>query len=119
MLHDSGMYFVLHGNLLDSQWQVLTETIVRHRDYRFLGGHELYWLEETNRFLAFEDDMIHLLRPYSRQIESLVLPTFGRHAWFFGVMPLIALFLTLGTIQTFEIKPKRKKRKQEQTEVHS
>lgn len=109
MLHDSGMHFVLHGNLMNSQWQILTEDIIRDRDYRLIGGHELYWLEETNRYIAFDDDMIYLLRPYSRQIESIVIPSYARHAWFFGVMPFIALFVTLGAKQTFELKPKRTK----------
>ena len=107
--HNSGLDYILHGDIIDSSWNTVTQTIFYTSNWRPGNTYYIYWRENTNQHIAIGNGEISLLQGYSRQTESILIPLNIRFIAFVGVMPFLALFITLGTKVTYQPKIKKTK----------
>jgi hypothetical protein len=104
--YNTGMNVVLHGDLIDGQYNVITQDLYLKQDFRPWGAEYMFFRESDSNYYAIGSDEISLVRNFSRQINEILIPSHYRHILFWGSMPLIALMMTLGTRITYV--PKRK-----------
>ena len=107
--YNTGMNVVLHGDLIDGEYNVISQDLYLKPDFRPWGAEYMFFRESDSNYYAISSDEISLVRNFSRQVEEILIPSHYRHILFWGSMPLIALMMTLGTRITYV--PKRKKSK--------
>jgi len=98
--HDSGNYYVLHGDLINPQWIILSQNSFYLPNWQPSGAQFIYWRASSSDYVAIDGNDIILLQNYSQQISELMIPSYWRHGIFFSVMPMIALVIALGTTLT-------------------
>ncbi|PKK98540.1 MAG: hypothetical protein CVV57_06305 [Tenericutes bacterium HGW-Tenericutes-2] len=116
-MHETGDFSMFSGSIVGPNWSIRTQNAFYSPDFRPVGGHYIFWRENTGRYIAIERDTISLLEGYSRQIEEMMIPSYWRHTIFVIVIPLIALVMTFGT--TITSKKKKTKEKKSQTNLQS
>ena len=95
-LHNTGYYYLFSGDLMDAQWNQLSQTSFHSKTFKPMGASHIFYRELDSKLIAIDNNRLSLLTDYSRQVETIMIPSYLRHGIFFGVMPFIALLITVG-----------------------
>jgi len=92
----SGVYYTYSGSLLDSQWNELNSNAFVLSNWRQGSGHFIFERFSDGKYINFEQNEVTILATISRQIESIAIPNYYRHAMMFTSLPFLALLVTYG-----------------------
>ena len=99
--YDTGVGYIFHGDLIDGDYEILSQTMYYKPNFQPWGAEYMIFREYDSNFYAINREEISLVRNYSRQIEEIWIPLKFRHIIFWGTMPILAVFMTLGTKITY------------------